>query len=219
MEITHEQARRLIQHDADEPLNQNKQNLLRAHLNDCPDCSVYAAELDELGNILRRVMHKQWDLYPTPLSMNVLPLKRNFKVKASIIMAIRMALVSIAIIISIFSVWQIKWTNSETLSQTPLSILPVPTPSTQPTSTRIVSQNCEEVRYKVQENDSLDSIADQFSTLKESIMLANEMQTEVVNPAMELIIPICGSTPTGTVNPPTLTTHIPSTNPGTTTPN
>jgi len=219
MEITHEEARRLIQHNADEALNQNKQIMLRAHLKDCADCRVYAAELNEIENTLRPVMQRQWDLRPTPLLMNVLPLKRKFKEKVSIILAIRTALAGLAIVAFIFSVWQFKLTNSATLSQTPLSILPVPTPSAQLTSTRIVSQNCEEIRYKVQENDTLESVADGFSTSKESIMIANEMKTEAIIPAMELIIPICHSTPTGTVNPPTHTTHTPSTNPGTTTSN
>jgi len=219
MEITHEEARGLIQHNADEALNQNKQIVLRAHLKDCPDCRVYAAELNEIENTLRPVMQRQWDLRPTLLSMNGLPLKRKIKEKVSIILAIRTALVGLAIVAFIFSVWQSKLTNSATLSQTPLSILPVPTPSAQLTSTRIVSQNCEEIRYKVQENDTLESVADGFSTSKESIMIANKMKTEAISPTMELLIPICHSTPTGTVNPPTLTTHTPSTSSGTTAPN
>ncbi|HJZ11965.1 MAG TPA: zf-HC2 domain-containing protein, partial [Acidobacteriota bacterium] len=156
MEITHEEARRLIQHNADEALNQNKQIMLRAHLKDCADCRVYAAELNEIENTF-------------PLSMNVLPSKRKFKERTSIIVAIRTALVGIAIVVFNLSLWQIQLTNSETLGQAPLSILPVPTPSTQLTSTRTVSQNCEEIRYKVQENDTLESVADGFSTSKESI--------------------------------------------------
>lgn len=218
MEITHEEARRLIQHNTDQALKQDKQIMLRAHLDGCPDCRGYAAELKETENTLRRVMHRQWNLRPTPLSMNVLTLKGNYKRRTSMILATRTALVSIAIMTFIFGVWQFRLT-SESPSQRPLSILPVPTPSTQLTSTKLVLQNCEEIKYKAQENDTLESIADQFSTLKESIMIANEMKTEVISPTMELIIPICGSTPTGTVNPATLTIHTPSTSPTTTTPN
>src|SRR5574341_370571 len=219
MEITHEEARKLIQHNADEALNQNQRITLQSHLDSCANCRAYATKLRETENTLRRLMHRQWDLHPTPLSMNVLASKRNFTRELGILLTTRKALVSIAIMVFIFGLWQFRLTDSKIPGEAQLSILPVPTPSAQLTRTKIMLQNCEEIRYKVQEHDTLESIADQFSTSKESIMTTNDMQTEAISPAMELIILICDSTPTGTANPPALTTYTPSTGLIATTPN
>jgi LysM repeat protein len=80
-------------------------------------------------------------------------------------------------------------------------------------------ESCEELEYEVQENDTLESIANHFSISKEEIMSINNMKTETVNAKMELMIPICNFTPTGTVNPTALTTtYTPSTSPVPSTP-
>jgi len=86
-----------------------------------------------------------------------------------------------------------------------LGAFPVPTPSTQLTSTKITMQDCQEVRYKVREGDTLESIAYQFSASKEMIMARNRMETEAIDISTELIVPLCSSTPTGTIYPPTST--------------
>ena len=218
MELTHEEARQLIQFDPDHALTQNKQTLLRAHLKGCADCRAYHANLNEIEINLQRVMHREWDLRPTPLSIAVLTSKRNFIGRLNILLATRTALVSIALLVFIFGIWQIKLITSYTSNRTPLNILPVPTPSAQLTSTTIGVQNCEEIRYIVQENDTLEGLAEQFSTSKESIMTANDMKIEAIRGGTELIIPVCDYTPTSTVNPPTGTIYTPFTSPTTNTP-
>src|SRR5687768_359269 len=218
MEITHEEARRLIQYNADKALSQKEQIMLRAHFKGCAECRAYHAEFKETENHLRRVMHREWGLRPTPLSIAVLTSKRNFIGRLNILLATRTALVSIALLVFIFGIWQIKLITSYTSNRTPLNILPVPTPSAQLTSTTIGVQNCEEIRYIVQENDTLEGLAEQFSTSKESIMTANDMKIEAIRGGTELIIPVCDYTPTSTVNPPTGTIYTPFTSPTTNTP-
>ena len=76
---------------------------------------------------------------------------------------------------------------------------------------------CDNRLYIVKENDTLESIADMFSASKEEIMASNNMKTETLSNAMEITIPICTSTPTGTLNALT-TTYTPFINTITSTP-
>jgi LysM repeat protein len=79
--------------------------------------------------------------------------------------------------------------------------------------------NCAEMLYIVQENDTLEGIAYQFATSREELMAANHMETAMVKTDMELIVPVCNLTPTGTIHPTLLiTTYTPSTRPATSTP-
>ena len=214
MQITHAEARKLIQFDIDEALNSQEKTTLYTHLKDCIECRAYAEDIREVEGILPPLMKRHWNLQPAPLSIHAITTKRDSKLQASIILATRTAMIGIVFIAFILSVWQFTLSGSQTPSQLPASVLPVPTPATQSTSTRIMPQNCEQVLYAVQENDTLERIAYLFSISKEEIMSINNMKAETVNTAMELVIPICSFTPTGTVNPTSLTTtYTPSTSP------
>jgi len=214
MQITHDEARKLIQFNADEALNLQKKAALYAHLKDCIECRVYAEDIKEVESILLPVMKRRWNLQPVPLSIDALTSERYSKIQTSILLATRTAIISVVFVAFIFSVWQFTRSGTQTSSQFPVGVLPVPTPSTQSTSaavlwtsTKVTQQNCEEIPYTVQENDTLESIAYQFAISKEEIMVINNMKTETVIRAMELIIPKCNSTPTGTAEgPATLTT-------------
>jgi hypothetical protein len=98
----------------------------------------------------------------------------------------------------------------------------MPTPSvqtTQSTTALAAFENCELVLYPVQEDDTLARIADQFSVSEEEIMAINSLQTKAIDPSMELAIPVCNFTPTGTVHPATFTTtYTPDLGPSTSTP-
>ncbi len=202
---THEEAQRLIQFKSDGTLSASKQNTLSGHLSVCAECRVYADELRETESMLRQVMGSQWKISPVPLSTHALMEKRNQRQKASILLATRTATISLVLMIFLFGVWQVTLTEAETSGQSPLGAFPVPTPSTQLTSTKITMQDCQEVHYRVQAGDTLESIAVQFSTSKETIMALNHMETEAIDTSTELIVPLCSLTPTGTIPPATST--------------
>jgi hypothetical protein len=210
MQITHEKAHKLIQFNSDEALSAQEKITLSAHLKDCTECRAYADDIREVESILLPVMKRQWDLQPIPLSIGAIRAKRNSKLQMNIILATRMAAIGVVFLAYIFSVWQFSVSGGGESKPLPASVLPVPTPSTQSTSTKITFQNCDLTLYIVQENDTLESIAYQFSVSQEEIKAINNMKTETVSMAMKLMIPICNFTPTGTVNPTVLaTTYTP----------
>ena len=219
MQISHEEARTLIQFNADEALDANRKGVLRSHLDDCAECRSHADRIKETEAALRNVISKNWGMRPVPLSINAKKELKSNQGSTGMILATRTMMIGIAFTMFVIAAWQLMQVTRGTPGQSPLGILPVPTPSTQFTATTIKVQNCEEVRYRVRENDTLESIADHFSTSKEVIMSANSMETETINTTMELNIPLCDTTPTGTVHAPTLTTtHTPEIDVITTTP-
>jgi len=217
MPITHEEAHRLIQFNAEDALNAAQKLALSAHLEDCLDCRGYAKDISELEMILPPVMQKHWNLRPLPLSTTALVRKRASKVQASLFLATRRAAVAAVLMAFVFGAWQFARANMQGSGRLPLAVPPVPTPSSQSTRTKIV--NCTEIFYRVQEDDTLESIASQFSTSKTEIMSRNQLQTETINPGLELTIPFCNLTPTGTRHPTLLTnTHTPVISPITSAP-
>jgi hypothetical protein len=63
-------------------------------------------------------------------------------------------------------------------------------------------------------------VATHFSVSEEEILAINGLKTNVVNTPMQLVIPLCDFTPTGTVRPATFTTtytpvrHLKTSTPG-----
>jgi LysM repeat protein len=219
MQITHEEAHKLIQFNVDEALDAQQKSTLFAHLKDCIECRAYAEGIQEIESILLPVMKRRWNISPIPLSIQAILARKTSRAQANIILATRTAAIGVVFLALMFSAWQFALSGGQVSSPLPVgSILPVPTPSAQSTSTKSMSpNNCGEVRYVVRESDTLESIAHRFLVSKEVIVVANRLKTEAIHPAMELIIPICGSTPVGTV---TLfsTTYTPSISPVASTP-
>jgi len=219
MQITHEEARKLIQFGIEQTLSPQEIKTLRVHLEDCVECRVYAEEIKDVESILVPLMKRQWSLQPAPLSIPALVQRKSINWQSNIILATRTVMISIVFAAFVFSAWQFTRSGSRIATPMPVSILPIPTPSGQSTSTKVSFQNCAETKYQVQENDTLESIASQFSVSKDKIMAVNNMHVEMVYSKMELWIPICHSTPTGTVHPSTLTiTFTPLIGPTTSTP-
>ncbi len=219
MQVTHEEVRKLIQLNADHALHPQEKNILVAHLEGCPECRAYAEEIKEVENILVPLMKKQWNLQPAPLSSSVINIKGNSKIQTSLILATRTAAIGIVFLAFIFSAWQFTRSGKQLPSQLTINIPMVPTPSAQSTTTRISSQTCAGILYVVQENDTLESIAQRFAVSKEEIMASNNIRTERIHVFMKLMIPVCDFTPTGTVNPTLFsTTYTPSIRPITSTP-
>lgn len=219
MQITHEEARKLIQFNADNALNSQEKADLSAHIEKCIECHAYADEIKEVESILLPVMKRQWNTQPIPLSIGTIYARRNNTIRMGMILTTRTLAVGAVLVAFIFSVWQFTVSGAGEASPIPMSVPPVPTPSTQSTGTKITFQNCAGIPYTIQENDTLESIAYQFATSKQELMAANNLQTESINTGMELVVPVCHFTPTGTIHPATLTTtYTPSISPTTFTP-
>ena len=210
MSISHERARELIQLNMDQVLNLDESAKLSAHLRDCGTCTVYASEIKEVANILPPIMKRQWNVQPIPLPISSL-LGKNEKLQSSIYLTMRTAAVSLVVVALFFSAWQVMFPSSLPSSQLSSAIPPMPTPSnltTQFVSTQLTRKNCAQTLYKVQGRDTLASIAEQFSVPVLTIAELNQLKTEVVHIGMELKIPICHFTPTGTFHAATFTTTL-----------
>ena len=204
MQLTHEEAIQLIQYKTDKTMPGAQEMLLHAHLKDCAQCHAYASEFKEMENILQRVMQKHWSKRPAPFSIRNLKAEKRLQKNKSVLLVTRRAFVGIAVMAFFFFGWQATLTNTSGQNIYP-GLLPIPTPSTQYTATTSFSLHCQEILYKVQQNDTLQSIADQHITSKEVIAKLNNLNIEDVQLGMELLIPACELTPTSTLNPPTFT--------------
>ncbi|SRR6266496_5169379 len=206
MQLTHAEAHRLIQLSSDERLDSQQRMLLSTHLSDCAECRDYAEEIKEVEGILVSVLKRQWNLrQPIPLSIGVLVAKRNSRATSNILVT-RMAMITVVFIAFAFSAWQFIVAGNQAAGRLSAGVPPVPTPSVQSTRTESMLQSCKEIYYTVQENDTLENIADRFSISKEEIIAVNHLQSETINIGMELILPGCKLTPTGTIHPTRLAT-------------
>ena len=215
MQVTHEEARRLIQFHTDRSLPATEIDRLSSHLKNCSACYAYAEEIRQVEDILRPVMKRHWDRRPTPLSISALTSK-NPKRPLSIGLTTRTALISLVFVAFLFSAWQFIIPGTPTSGQLPEGVLLIPSASTQSTSTVSVFESCEEMPYIVQKTDTLASIADQFGISKDQLMAFNGLNAEAIHSTMQLMIPVCNFTPTSTMEGPA--THTPLANPSTSTP-
>lgn len=205
MQISHAEAMQLIQFQADHALHGDKQKILNEHLTTCSECRTYAQQLNQLENVLKNVMHSQWDLRPAPLSMAALMGNNTGKKYSSALLITRTALISMALLAFVIVGWQFTDANTRSVSGTQFVMLPIPTPSTQITATSLLSSHCLQIHYQVQKNDTLEDIATHFATSKEMLMKLNNMSSESIQLNKELLIPVCDITPTNTLPPPTFT--------------
>ena len=212
MSITHEQAHRLIQLAMEDMLNSKESAILSAHLGECRECVIYANEIREVTNLLAPVMKKEWSAQPAPLSVVAL-MGRKEKITANHLLTMRTAAMALLFVALFFSAWQFELPGGAGSRQRPFVIPPAPTPSvqnTQSTSTGSTQATCEMIIYPVQGEDTLASIAKQFSTSMREIIQLNQLRTAAISPPMELLVPVCNFTPTGTYSPVTFTTtHTP----------
>ena len=205
MQITHDEARRLIQFSADISLNSHNEENLATHLTSCPECRTYAETLRETESILQQSLRKHLNIHPLPLQADVIYGKMYSKGSTSIFLSTRKALVGIAFMLFAFITWRSMSPTNGPFSRLPSGTIPViPTPSTF-TATNTQQDNCREIIYVVQEGDTLDGIARLFSLSKDAIRLVNHLMEDTLLPGQELILTQCESTPTGTGNAPTFT--------------
>lgn len=208
MDITHEAARRLIQFSLDDSITTDKRTILADHLATCEACQTYSREVREVESVLRTAMRRRWLVNPLPLSLNTIRGQTIQKTLKSTILATRLVILSMFFAVLAFSIWQLGTPNQQENAIAPVAILPNPTPSLQATNTKDNSQVCQNIVYEVQPEDTLENLARRFAMDEESILEANNLEADAVRAGVELIVPICNSTPTITARPPTFTTTL-----------
>lgn len=210
MELTHTQAREMIQFSADSALSANSLQSLKSHLASCKPCRTYADSIHAMEIHLRNVMRQHWNLRPAPLAVDAIKSKSFNRLFQPAQLATRFTMIAtIALMVVVAALGMKNASREGGSNQAPVVVPLIPTPSLQTTSTEVNTvPPCEEIRYVIQPNDTLEGIALKFSVAKDDLMEANAMNSETIIAGGEIIVLVCNSTPTGTVRPPAFTTTI-----------
>lgn len=200
MQITHEEARRLIQFNADEVLKGHEKSLLEGHLNSCQECRNYAVEIKRLELILIPMMQRKWNQNPLPIRKQAAVPRSHPGFTEGFNAATRMIAMGILCIAVLFNIWQFSKSSGQDPNLSSANVPPIPTPSVFSTTTKLVGQECEQIHYTVKANERLSNIADQFSVPEQEIKRINNMDQDTLYPSMSLLIPICAPTTPGTTN-------------------
>src|SRR5215510_4980051 len=106
MQITHHEARHLIQLRTDNTLIASENQSLNSHLEDCVECSDYANEIQEMEAILRITMQKHWNERNLPLPINQIK-EKLFPIRNWLgSLTTRSALVGFTVLFFVFAVLQ-----------------------------------------------------------------------------------------------------------------
>ena len=210
-EITHQEARLLLQAATDQVIKPDEIIDLNSHLTQCRACIEYAKSLADLETNLRRIMHANWDSqqpklemqailnpHPVKLLWNSFASQTHMMEKVGVVIVLLLGYVFIANLVGIQSpITKDKTpTPLPTPNGQPVVFFNSPTPSVNSSLTKVVSPACDiTTMYLVQENDTLDSIAFHHGITKEVILAYNDLNSSTVFTGMELIIPLCDSTP------------------------
>lgn len=196
--ISHIQARALLDLAADLSLPPDERDSLDGHLSACDECRRYAGELAEVEGVLRHSLASNLKVQKAQVSVG--EILRQVRPYGAVQTALRFAsrfaaapiltLVLLAVALTLGLPQLTGGVSTQTLTATALL---APTPSAQTTSTRLTQTGCESLRYRVQEGDTLDSIAQAFSISREVLAVHNGLNTAEL-PA-ELFIPLCRATP------------------------
>jgi hypothetical protein len=195
MSITHEEARRLIQSQEDDALKGVEMSVLAAHLNICRECQKYADSINELDSTLRPLLERKWNSYPLPHSIGHVISRRSNRLAQSIFFATRIAAMGVICIAFLFNIWQFTQSGGKGTNPPSADIPLIPTPSMQSATPKVMGQQCGPIVYKVRKNDTLESIAAQFSISTDEIIQVNHLRTATLNTSMKLSIHDCSPTP------------------------
>lgn len=215
MQVTHAEARHFIQLRLDAALEPRQQVLLSAHLDRCAECRVYAEQIKSVDRALAAASQAQRQARHIPLSIPMLMEKSHGKLYQSPFLTIRNTMIVLMFAVLGFAAWSfLSDSPPVTPGATYVAIPPVPTPSGQSTSTRVLFEGCKVILYAVQKQDTLAGLARRFSITEEEIIALNDLKNGSLESA-ELWLPVCNFTPTGTAQgPTTLTrTHTPALSP------
>jgi LysM repeat protein len=192
--ITHQQAHNLLQALVDHQLKLKIQTRLDAHLAECGECRLYAENLQELENELRRVMQARWQVHPENLSFKVIRTRsRRLRMQNTVLSSVK-AVAAVALLVTLFIVVNLflrqpvssPAAGSQTMqaSVTTENATPSPLSELQPTPGFI--------RYTVQRGDTIIKIANSFNVSIFSIIEANNLKSgsAVLTPGLILLIPL-----------------------------
>ncbi len=205
MQITHEEARQLIQFNTDHALPSAKRDLLDSHLKHCSECTSYRQEIKAVGETLQVAMQKHWSAQPCPLDVQAIREKSKSIHSFSNIASMRSALVAMLVFLFVFASWQLVARNNKS-AMLVTNLAPIPTPSLLLTGTSSHLNNCQKSQYQVQRGDTLESLAQQFSVSSETLVQLNDLPSKNIRPGMKLVVLVCDPTPTRTSSTPTSTT-------------
>ena len=205
VELTHQQVRVLLQTGVEQALSPDEKMALDGHVSGCAECRRYAENLVALQAGLRQMLHRRWDGARPSFSTHLLVARSGQKARqAKMAVTVgRLALVPLLVFLFLAvyqspGLRQIFPAASAVTVPAPGADWNTPTPPARSTVTP-VAQNCPEVTYIVQENDTLAGIAAHFLVSKAAIMAYNGMSGEHLDAGTALVIPLCStSTPTTT---------------------
>ena len=217
-EITHQEARSLLNAAADQFLRSEDKLKMDGHISSCKECNEYAGHLTALEISLRRVLHSSWDHHkPVNLDaqtiINPTPSKLIWSSLFGPTSALGKTAIIVVLLLGYFVITNIFRIQNPASSNETLTMLPTPneflstyaqspTPTAQHSSTKSISQTCETFIYHVQKSDTLEKIAFQFGISQELIQEYNNLNPNTIFTGMELAIPLCSSTPSRTATNP-----------------
>lgn len=208
-EITHQEARALLQRVADQPLEANQKAALEAHLATCPTCNAYADSLASLEANLKNILHRRWDRQQAHLDRDRILNSQTSLFGSDFSNLARGAgkvALAAAFLLGFFMIANLVGERSpgpDSKTQAPpptpghltLSDTTSLTPSVPLTLTEFSAQVCENVNYIAQADDTLEKVASMFGTTRAILMEYNHLDTGEIIPGMELLIPMCKATP------------------------
>jgi hypothetical protein len=205
MSITHEEARKFIQFNADHALKADDLTMLDAHLAACQACTAHAEQIRSMELTLRQTMRKQWNAPPLPLRVQDVRGKNWLEGWTTALLPTRKLLIGITTLLFAFTVWQFAASGGDSSNMTMVVISPNPTPSLSTTSTHSTLNSCDLITYTVQDGDTLKGLADRYSVPAEAITELNNLKTSILAGGSQIIIPLCTLTPTSTNHAPAST--------------
>ena len=209
MQITHEEARAWVHLSLDGSLHPTQKQQLDMHLAACAECRRYADSIATMESMLRPLLKRQWNQQPLPLPIGSLIPRNNGKNVDSMLLATRIVAVGVMFITFMFSAWHFSLSGSPVPgpAQAYVPSMPIPSTSTQwqSTDTGRSESECVYMSYIVGKNDTLAGIANQFSVSMDQIIQSNALINNTMVTGQEIVIPICRSTPTTTVDAQTST--------------
>jgi len=217
MQITHQEARHLIQLRADNMLIASEKESLNNHLKACVECADYANEIQGMEAILRITMQKHWNEHYLPLPTTEIK-ERLFPIRNWLeSLTTRSALAGFTVLFFVFAILQLTTTRNDGHSSLTVGVSVIPTPSLRFTGTQRNLGSCQMITYAVHQDDTLESLARKFMVSEDVITEINHLQPHALRLPERLLIPACELTPTGTSHPPEFT-NTPSLEPVTYTP-
>lgn len=208
-EISHAQCRKLIQGSLDRMPREHERLQLESHLDTCPPCRQYAADLYYLEDRLSRLMKKRWNasLDLDQWSLRMIQIQSRRKAMRKSVLGIVGGVLVITIFILIFSGVLNGFKPHPGVF--PGAGLPsrgttinVPTNTPMANSLTATPEGCQTISYTVQDGDSLYSIAAYFNVPVATLVALNGLANNnnsvtILKPGLVLNLPICpsGETP------------------------